>query len=231
MLEIVPKIYLIENLRGGNVYLVTEGSDFLLIDTGLSSDFNEIQNQIKGAGFRLNDLKYILLTHTHGDHAGNAARLVEQSNAVVCAHALEVPYIEGTAALPARSRFRRFFMQFGEKVLFKHPYVKVSQVLEDEEAIHFGEKLEVIHTPGHTPGSISLFQREQHVLFCGDIFFNQNPLTRKSKLQLAPPMLTLDAAQLLDSVRKLLTYPFEIICFGHGQPIMDQAQERISGLL
>ena len=91
--------------------------------------------------------------------------------------------------------------------------------------------LQVLHAPGHTPGSIALYQPERRVLFCGDVFFNKNPMTGKEGLQLSLPLFTLNLAQARESAQRLAALPVEVLCFGHGEPILKGAGERVQALL
>ena len=108
---------------------------------------------------------------------------------------------------------------------------KVSRPLQDREVIEAPGGLQVLHAPGHTPGSIALYQPERRILFCGDVFFNKNPMTGKEGLQLSLPLFTLDMRQARESARKLAALPVEVLCFGHGEPISEGANEKTWALL
>jgi glyoxylase-like metal-dependent hydrolase (beta-lactamase superfamily II) len=88
----------------------------------------------------------------------------------------------------------------------------------------------VIHVPGHTPGSISLYQPQRQILFCGDALFNANPLTGTPGLQLPLPAATVDDEQARASVCKLSALELRVLCCGHGEPILDGAGEQIAAL-
>jgi glyoxylase-like metal-dependent hydrolase (beta-lactamase superfamily II) len=107
----------------------------------------------------------------------------------------------------------------------------VDRPLDDGEVIEPLGEMHVIHTPGHTPGSICLYQPQRRILFCGDALFNANPVTGRPKLQLPGPSVNVDSAQARQSVRKLSELPVDVLCPGHGEPILDGAGEQIRALL
>jgi glyoxylase-like metal-dependent hydrolase (beta-lactamase superfamily II) len=233
MRQIIPDVYLIEGLRSdsGNVYLLVSGEGLTLVDSGLAGAADQIVAQLQEAGYAISELRAIVLTHAHGDHMGSVAELARRSGAQVLAHQDEMPYIEQAKTMPGASPFQRLMNWLGDRTILKRSPCKVSRPLQDGDVIEALGGLQVIHTPGHTPGSIALYQPERRILFCGDIFFNKNPMTGKEGLQLSLPLFTLDVAQVRESVRRLATLPVEVLCFGHGEPIVEGAGERMQALL
>jgi glyoxylase-like metal-dependent hydrolase (beta-lactamase superfamily II) len=233
MRQIVPGVYLIEGLRvtSANVYLLASGEELTLVDSGLPGAADQIAAQLQEKGYLLSNLQAIVLTHSHGGHTGGAAQLARRSGAQTMAHQDEVPYIEQTALLPFSSLLKRLSNWLGDRLLFKRAPCKVDRALQDGDVIETLGGLRVIHTPGHTPGSIALYQPERRILFCGDAFFNKNPLTGKKGLQLSIPLFTLDMAQMRESARKLAALPVEVLCFGHGELILEGAGDRLRVLL
>jgi glyoxylase-like metal-dependent hydrolase (beta-lactamase superfamily II) len=233
MRQIIPDVYLIEDLRSdsGNVYLLVSGEGLTLVDSGLAGAADQIVAQLQEAGYAISELRAIVLTHAHGDHMGSVAELARRSGAQVLAHQDEMPYIEQAKTMPGASPFQRLMNWLGDRTILKRSPCKVSRPLQDGDVIEALGGLQVIHTPGHTPGSIALYQPERRILFCGDIFFNKNPMTGKEGLQLSLPLFTLDVAQVRESVRRLATLPVEVLCFGHGEPIVEGAGERMQALL
>ncbi|MGD9162097.1 MAG: MBL fold metallo-hydrolase [Desulfobacteraceae bacterium] len=86
--------------------------------------------------------------------------------------------------------------------------------------------LQVIRTPGHTPGSICLYHAERQILFCGDALFNANPITGRPGLRFPIRIVTLDNTLAHDSVSRLSTLAVEALCCGHGDPILERAGEK-----
>jgi glyoxylase-like metal-dependent hydrolase (beta-lactamase superfamily II) len=223
MRQVVPNVYLIEGLRTSNVYVLTSADGLALVDTGSPGDGGKIVSQLEEGGHTLSDLKTILLTHYHGDHVGNVAALVAHSGAWVMAHAEDVPYIEQSASLPASSAWRRVLNWMMDKLMPTSP-CEVNNALDDGDVVATLGGLHVIHVPGHTPGSIVFYQPERQLLFCGDVLFNGNPFTGRGDLQMPPRFFSMDPDQAKASVRKLADLSVEVICFGHGAPLREDAQ-------
>ncbi len=226
MRQIIPDVYLMEGLRRAHVYLLTSEEGVTLIDTGLAGEVDRIVDQLGEGGYALSNLRAIILTHCHGDHTGNAAELARRSGAQVLAHRDDVSFIEQTEPLPGGSLLRRLLSQVSDR-LFKTPPCRVDRALLDGDVIETLGGLHVFHLPGHTPGSIVLYESERRILFCGDVLFNDNPLSGKQGLQLPPNVFSLDVVQARDSARKLVDLPVEVLCPGHGDPILKEAGKRI----
>lgn len=227
MLQIVPNLYLLEGLRASNVYLLVSSEVLTLVDSGMAGESAKIIDQLAQGGFTLSDLRQIFLTHAHGDHTGSAAELARLSGAEVLAHKDEVPYIEQTVV--PRSQVRRFLTRLGG-LLFKQPACKVDVVLADGDMIPNSGGYIAVHTPGHTPGSLSLYHPLRHILICGDALFNRHPVTGKVGLQEPPAMVTQDPSQAHASIEKLAKLEVEVLLCGHGKPILEKAGEQIKNL-
>jgi glyoxylase-like metal-dependent hydrolase (beta-lactamase superfamily II) len=227
MRQIAADVYLLEGLRSSNVYALALPEGIALIDSGLPGTVDQIVAQLEKGGYALSDLRAVVLTHAHGDHTGNAAELAHRSGAQILAHYDEVPYIEGAKSLPAASLLQRVLIWIGNRVLGGQAFCRVEKVLEDGEVIEELGGLQVIHTPGHTPGSICLYKPEGRVLFCGDLLFNGHPLTGRGGLRVSISQFSVDVVQARESVRRLLEVPIEVLCLGHGEPILEGAGRRI----
>ena len=110
---------------------------------------------------------------------------------------------------------------------FSAPPCKVDRALRDGDVVEALGRLQVVHAPGHTPGNIALYQPQRQILFCGDAIFNGAPFSRKQGIQAPPRLFSVDAEQARRSFQALAELPVEVICFGHGEPIVDQAQEKL----
>lgn len=230
MHQIVPGVYLLDGLRMAHVYLLTSDDGTTLIDTGMPGETGRIAAQIEEGGYALSDLRAIVLTHCHADHTGSAAKLARRSGAQVLAHQAEVPYVEQTESLPAASSVRRIFNWLSDRAFRAEP-CPVDRPLQDGDVVGALGGLRVIHAPGHTPGSIALYQPERRILFTGDVLFNAHPLRGKAGLQFPPCVFSLDQEQAEASARKLASLKLEVICFGHGEPILEGAQEKLRAAL
>ncbi len=195
-----PKLMAVRCLAGmdfdSNVYLLT-GEDPILVDAGTGMHHKDI---LKWLSFTVNKgkVRRIVLTHRHYDHAGGAAALAKELGAEVLMHPLDAPAVrEGDPR-------QTLSYMFGTN---SQP-VDVTE-LEEGQVLSTGESnYEVIHTPGHTSGSISLYDREARVLLPGDTVF----VGGIGRWDL--PSGNFD--QLLGSVKKLLSLAPQEIYPGHG---------------
>jgi len=148
--------------RSVNAFLVT-GREACLVDAGVAASTGSLLAMVRGAGRESDEVSVLVLTHSHPDHMGGAMSIREVTGCIVAAHPAEVAWIEDPS-LQARERPIPGF-----STLVGGP-VRVDRLLGDDDRIGIGEgrSLSVIHTPGHSPGSISLFLKGEGVLISGD---------------------------------------------------------------
>ncbi len=230
MKTVVPGVFIMEGSRGAHVYLLQSDTGAVLVDTGIAADANKILAQVSLAGIA-SSIHSIVITHFHGDHVGGAAKLAKQWGVEVMAHKQDATYITKPSSIPALSSPKQLVNWVGLNLVLRSAPCRVDRFLEDGDKIDALSGCIVIHTPGHTLGSICLYQPERQILFCGDAIFNENPATRKPGMGLYLRPLTLDNAQAAQSVRRLATLPVQVICFGHGEPIVGDAQEQMRLLI
>jgi len=139
------------------------GSELGLIDTGVRGSEQTIFEYVRATGRQPSDISRIILTHSHPDHVGAARAIVVGTGAAVFAHTAERAWIEDVEL----QALQRPIPGFGALV---EGSVRVDHQLEDGELLDLGGGLglEVLHTPGHSPGSISLFVRQDGALISGD---------------------------------------------------------------
>jgi hydroxyacylglutathione hydrolase len=134
-----------------------------LIDSGVAASHNIIFDYLRQTGRSPKEIATLVLTHSHPDHIGGAYEVVAGSGCQVAAHIEDKPWIEDI-----ESQFRaRPVLNFHSLV---ENSVKVDVVLQDDGDLELGEGqiLKVLHTPGHSKGSISLFFPDDGALFTGD---------------------------------------------------------------
>jgi len=180
-MKITNNIEILE-LRKDNKYacptLVWDENHVVLIDTGYPNQIELLKQAIVKAGFEVEDLTDIILTHHDWDHLGNLADLLEIiPTAKLWAHEEEIPYIEGQKTPTKLVDKLEKYDQLTDnekaecdkrKIVYDNLNVMVSGVLTDGEIIPICGGIEVIHTPGHTPGHIVLFLQESEILIGGD---------------------------------------------------------------
>jgi len=81
--------------------------------------------------------------------------------------------------------------------------------------------IKVLHTPGHTPGSISLFLQKERLVIAGDV------LAHRFGLRLPSRAFTVDIAQDIHSIKRLTSLDFNVMCFGHGSPLLHEARPTV----
>jgi glyoxylase-like metal-dependent hydrolase (beta-lactamase superfamily II) len=139
----------------------------------------------------------------------------ELTGAKVAADEADADYIAGKKAPPKPKNL----MLKALSSLVKPAPVDVNIVLKDGDKVG---KLTVIHTPGHSEGSISLLDAERKVMFVGDAARFMG-----GKLEGPPPQFTLDEVKAKESIGKIATYDFDIMLSGHGQPLTENASQKV----
>jgi glyoxylase-like metal-dependent hydrolase (beta-lactamase superfamily II) len=130
----------------------------LLVDSGFPGEIDQVAANLADAGFELDDVWAVVLTHQDVDHAGGLADIVERADPVVFAHPTCAPYVDG----------REHPVKLGDDDP-RYPAASVDVEITEGSQIHTDAgPLEAIHTPGHAPGHISLHLPEEGVLFSGD---------------------------------------------------------------
>lgn len=138
-----------------NAYLI-DGPARVLIDPGHLHLFAHVESGLRGAGLTSDDIDLVIATHVHPDHL-EAVRLFKNARALFAMHLKDWRLAkEMGAQLGATVNMDAYAPDF---------------FLEQGELDMKGLRLEVLHTPGHSPGSISLYWQEQKALFTGDVLF------------------------------------------------------------
>jgi glyoxylase-like metal-dependent hydrolase (beta-lactamase superfamily II) len=231
MYQVLPDIYCLEGLSIVNVYLLVTPEGLTLVDSGMASHAAKIVEQISKGGFKMADLHRIVLTHSHPDHAGSAAALSNQSGAWIIAHRDEVPFIEQKAVLQTKPGLMHSVMDLAGRFMPGITPCYVDTALVEGDEIPGTGGFRAVHTPGHTPGCLSLYHPEKKLIICGDAVFNLHPLTRRKGLRLPLAALTTDSNQAKESVRKMAGMDIEILLCGHGAPVTEHASQRLRGLV
>ncbi|MHA7584106.1 MBL fold metallo-hydrolase [Paenibacillus vandeheii] len=190
----------------------------ILIDTGFPGQFEDLRAVIEMAGVPLNELKAVILTHQDVDHIGNLSEILQTcgNEIKVYAHELDKPYIQGELPLLKDSH------------LENPPKGNVSDTLIDGQELPFCGGIRVIHTPGHTPGHISLYLKESKTLIAGDSMYSVDGILGGIHAPTTPDM---NSARL--SLKKYLDLDItSVICYHGGLSdinVKDQISDLIQG--
>jgi glyoxylase-like metal-dependent hydrolase (beta-lactamase superfamily II) len=216
-MEIVPGIHQVDGVNG-NCYVII-GDGLILIDTGLPRNSKKILTYIQDTLKRKpSEIKTIILTHFHIDHIGNVHELKMVSSAKVAIHEADADYIAGRKPHPAPKGGRGMLYRL-LGMFFRSSLVEPDIKLKNGDTI---AGLTCIHTPGHTPGSICLFDPVSKVLFSGDILRFDGV-----KIEGAPPQFTLDMGEAQRSIKMIAAHDFDILLSGHGIPLKPSAAEKV----
>jgi glyoxylase-like metal-dependent hydrolase (beta-lactamase superfamily II) len=218
-MEIIEGIHRVDeasaNIAHANVYLVVNGKELTVIDTGTSGNAQKTAAYIQKLGFQPTDVKTIILTHFHIVHMGSAKELKDLTHAKIAVHMEDADYVSGKKPMPKPKN-----ILFRAAASFIKPaFAEVDVTLKDGDKI---EGLTVFHVPGHTPGSIALLDEEKKVLFAGDTIRYDG-----KKVSGAPEQLSIDPAKIKESIRKIAALNFDILLPGHGETLKPNASDEV----
>lgn len=215
------------NLVVANVYIV-RGRRTVLVDTGAETSAGWIMRAMNQHGVSPNELSMILLTHAHVDHAGSARRLRDRLGAPVAVHQADAAMLRRgdngiTQTLGREAVVIKYFMD--------HPFPSLEADIHLDQSTDlrsYGLDARLLHTPGHTAGSISLLFDDGDAI-AGDVLrggvMGGAFLASKPAYPYFLPSMD-DKPVLLDSVQKLLDDGARRFLVGHGGPLKRDAVQR-----
>ena len=221
MAKISDNIYSIEGLEilfpGHSVipYLVEEGyNDLTLIDTCYIKELPKLESYLKSIGYKMSDIKRIILTHAHADYVQAANEVKKRTSATssdveakIYALAHNPPYHGPPNPRIYNELLEKYDLKI-EDVTKKFGKLDVDPITVDEK-LKDGDKiksLKVIHTPGHTPGHISLYLEDQRTVFGADMLWN---IRNSGGLVIPPSYFTLDQVTAAVSVTRVSRLNFD----------------------
>ncbi|MFS8215371.1 MBL fold metallo-hydrolase [Paenibacillus polymyxa] len=187
----------------------------VLIDTGFPGQMKNLREAMEKVGVSFDKLKVVILTHQDVDHIGCLPEILQECghHIKVYAHELDKPYIQGDIPLLKDSQ------------LENPPKGKVDDTLIDGQELPYCGRIRVIHTPGHTPGHISLYLMQSKTLIAGDSMYSVNGILGGIHVPTTPDM---DAACL--SLKKYLDLDIaSVVCY-HGGLSNVHVNDQILGL-
>jgi glyoxylase-like metal-dependent hydrolase (beta-lactamase superfamily II) len=226
--QIIDGIYRIRGSRS-NIFLITDPGP-VLIDTGMPGDEAVILQGLHDLGFEPSALRAVFITHAHLDHVGALAAVKAATGVQVVASMHEKDHIEGRRMLCSMRReglggkLFKCILFLLEKFVQKYAPVHIdSPYCEEGGSPHF-EGIDIIATPGHSPGSLSYYLPGKKAIFTGDALTGM-PI----------PGLPLragcsDYAAALRSVQRIAGLEPEVCLFGHGEPVIGNASSILKEL-
>ncbi len=205
---------------------VDEDGSVTLVDCGLARAPAKIVRALAALGKHPRDVQRILLTHAHFDHAGGAAQMVSQSAADgVDVHEDDAGFIESGTRAPGD------LATTSGRIFARAPWgdfraTPVHARLHDGEVLPVAGGLRILHTPGHTPGHISLLHPASGVLITGDSIFNMN-----SRMRWPTKVVCTSFRQNVQTAHALGEVEYDVAAFTHGPEIRDHAREAVRSFL
>ncbi|KYD16391.1 MBL fold metallo-hydrolase [Saccharococcus caldoxylosilyticus] len=227
--EVRPDLYC-HTIQIVNICLVgdPDKKEFVLVDAGMpksAGDIIAVTEKRFGTDSRP---QAIILTHGHFDHVGAVIELVKYWNVPIYAHEAEMPYLTGKARYPEPDPSVEGGMVAKMSAFFPNEPIDLGshvQPLPSDGTVPHLPDFRWIHTPGHTPGHVSLFRDRDRALIAGDAFVTvrQDSLykvfTQETEISGPPRYYTTDWNAARESVKKLAALQPEAAITGHGVPV------------
>ncbi|EDL64259.1 MBL fold metallo-hydrolase [Bacillus sp. SG-1] len=231
-IEVLPDLYCF-NVQIVNIAFIgnpRESNEFVLVDAGMPDSESMIMEAAKERFGENAVCKAIILTHGHFDHVGALKGLLKKWDVPVYAHSLEKPFLSGESSYPPPNTDADSGLVAKMSSMFPRHSINISShlnILPEDGAIPVLPGWRAIHTPGHTPGHISLFRDSDKALISGDAFINVEQeklyevMTQKQEIHGPPQYFTVDWQAAWDSVKTLAGLKPQVAVVGHGLPLAD----------
>ncbi len=219
--EIIPGLYQ-RSLLTTSVFIVAMSSSesdggVALIDGGWRISSGRLLNFLRRQGYGPDAVRRLIATHYHLDHVGGMAGLQRATDADVGAFHLDVSYLRQEPDYPMPNPAQQWWLRALLAPLvraMRPPAIGRVEPLRDGDALPLLNGARVVHTPGHTPGSISLHFPDDGILIVGDALQR-----RGNRLTLPSRYFTDDMDTARQSILKMTELDFDTICFSHFVPM------------
>jgi glyoxylase-like metal-dependent hydrolase (beta-lactamase superfamily II) len=228
-IEVLPDLY------GYTVQIVNicmignpKTGEYVLVDAGMPGSADEIISAAEDRFGANSRPKAVILTHGHFDHVGAVIELVNHWELPVYAHPMEMPFLTGRQSYPEPDPTVEGGMVAKLSPYFPNEPINLGnhvQMLPADGTIPYLPDFKWIHTPGHTPGHISLFRENDRTLIAGDAFvtvkqeYLYKVLTQEQEISGPPRYLTPDWKSAKESVIALEALKPSVAVTGHGLPM------------
>jgi len=188
-------IHYIEGIGlSSNVYVIGE-KEMTLIDTGAGDEMNRLKETMERSGLSVKDVSKVVLTHSHPDHTGGLIDLIMASSPTILIHSAEAEYFDLDEA-------------------------SIMKVFEGDVIETSGHRLIVVHTPGHTAGSVCLYDTDNRILFSGDTVFTNGAFGRTD-------LPTGNARAMKESLKRLTEFKIDSLLPGHEEPVPENGSTHV----
>lgn len=205
----------------GRCYII-QAKSMIMVDAGAPGQAKNFIKAAKAMELNPADIALMVITHGHWDHIGSARDIKAATGAKIAMHRLEKDWLEKSAEVasprpPAVTMWGRILAKPLAMVVrrFEIPPANVEVTLDDQglSLAEYGIRGSVVHTPGHTPGSVSVVL-ETGDAFVGDLAMNGLPL----RLSPGLPIFAEDLSRVRETWRLLLDKGIQMVYPGHGKP-------------
>ena len=239
-IDVVPGVHLIEYAHV-NCYLIEGQSGLTLVDSGLPGVWDELGTALRTLGHRPEDLRALVLTHAHFDHVGTSRRLVQRlgvpvhlhpQDAELAAHPYRYAHENPRSLYPLRHP--RALPVLGSMLLAGAARVRG---IDRTVPLMTGSELDVpgrpqvIATPGHTYGHVSLHLPERDAILSGDALVTLDPYTARRGPRIIAGAATADSAMALRSLEAIARTDASVVLPGHGGVWRHGAREAVERAL
>lgn len=211
-----------------NCYLIEDGREFTLVDSGLPASWLSIRMALAQLGRAAQAIRAVVLTHAHFDHLGSAARLRTELDVPVWAHPgdhslASHPYRYARERSPLAYPFRypqgvRIQAGMVRAGALRVPAVRGLRTMVPDSALDVPGRPQVIFTPGHTAGHCALLLADRDAVITGDALVTLDPYTGRTGPQIVARAATADSRQAKDSLSALAATNVAVALPGHGEP-------------
>lgn len=227
--ELAEGIWQLTPSPGINCWIVRDGDEATLVDTGLSSSAANLVRLLREVGVRRQDLRRVLLTHSHADHVGAVAPLLRtRVHAEVLAGEADVEAVRTGVqpdADPSTLPGRMLTLLSRRTSLLQPEPVPEARAVEDGSVLAVAGGLVAVATPGHTPGHVAYHLPARGIVLGGDVVWNY------FRLRPAPAMTCWRVDVNRGSVLRLAELAPATLALAHGSPVDDDPAGRLRQLV
>jgi glyoxylase-like metal-dependent hydrolase (beta-lactamase superfamily II) len=217
VVELAPGLHAV-SLLSSRGFLITE-PELTLIDAGLPGSGRPLERYLARIGRSMGELRRIVCTHGHPDHIGGVREMTAHTDAEVLMHPADIAGLKVTLREAWNARDR------GKLIAWFTRGPHAATPIDEGDVIPVLGGLQVIHTPGHTPGSVCIYARQHRILFTGDAL-----QVIKGKVTFPHRYFSSDFPMACASIERLTQYDVRTIAFSHYPAWTDGANAVLAGL-